>query len=206
MTHENTINEIIQNFIYNDKLIGRKESFDFTLQEVYKRWKLCPINIVETGTTRKKAHEEVSWDGNSSSVWGKWVSLVRGQAWTCDISQENIEECKRWTKEWNNRITYVVDDSINFLSEFDAQIDLLYLDSFDTSGNDRNIIELACQHQLREINVIYNNLREDSLILLDDVRDDLKGGKSEYCIPFLINKGWKIINHDTKNQQVLLSK
>lgn len=195
----------IERIILSDPRIGRRKSFLYTMQEVEKRWPEGKINIVETGTTRKKKDEDVSCDGGSTILWGEYALFNQeSRVWTCDISEANITECKRWTWEYRHFIEYVVDDSINFLTKFDKPIHLLYLDSYDSSHHDRAIIEAACNHQLREINVIYNNLREDSLILLDDIRPDLKGGKSEYTIPFLQGQGWKIISHVA--EQVLLSK
>ena len=196
----------ITEYIMNHPLLGRKESFAFAMEEVVKRWKYLPINILETGTTRKKEHEVVAWDGGSSILFSYWAKITGGQFWTVDISEENINECRRWTEQTKENTNYIAQCSAKFLAEFQPEIHLLFLDSWDTSGNDPNTILDACNHQLREITAIYNNLRPDSLILLDDVRENFKNGKSEYSIPFLLERGWKIILHDKKNQQVLLSK
>lgn len=192
------------NFVRTSGLIGRKESFLFTVAEMHRRWPNQAISIVETGTTRKKTNEVVAADGGSTILWGAYASKVNGKVWTCDISPQNIEECKRWTGQYSNWVTYVVQDSVEFLSSFTDKIDLLYLDSYDTSDFDRAIIEAACVHQLKEINAANDKLKEDSLILLDDVRPNLRGGKSEFTIPFLLDKGWKIISHQA--EQVLFSK
>ena len=89
-------------------------------------------------------------------------------------------------------ITFIEDDSLNFLSSFEKNIDFLYLDSLDAQ------FENASSHQLEEIKLAIKNLKENSLVLLDD-----KGGKTNLSIDFMLRNNFQIIN-ETK-QQVLLS-
>ena len=89
-------------------------------------------------------------------------------------------------------ITFVTDDSLNFLSKFNKGIDFLYLDSLDGQ------FEGASSHQLKEIMIAKKNLKENSLVLLDD-----KGDKTNLSIDYMLKNNFKIIN-ETK-QQVLLS-
>ncbi|MDA7756226.1 hypothetical protein N8894_03110 [Candidatus Pelagibacter sp.] len=86
----------------------------------------------------------------------------------------------------------ITDDSLNFLSKFNKNIDFLYLDSLDGQ------FEGASRHQLEEIKIAKKKLKENSLVLLDD-----KGDKTNLSIDYMLKNNFKIIN-ETK-QQVLLS-
>jgi len=145
-------------------------------------------NFVETGTTRKNilSHpsiEDRAADGASTVFFSHYCSVYGGKVWTCDIDAENIESCKIATKEYESLINYVVDDSINFLKNFDDNIDLLYLDSVDSS------YDFAADHQLEEIKAAYDKLNSRSIILLDDL-----GDKTTKSIPYLQSKNWCQIN------------
>ena len=210
----NILNEVllhrVKRFINESPQLGRKESFLFTMEEISNRFGRQPITILETGTTRKLSHEDVSCDGGSTILWGFYASLTGSKVVTCDISKENIEECKRWTAVYFPWIEYIVADSLIFLTNYsvfnDNDIDLLYLDSYDSSSWDRSIIEPACKHQLAEIQSAADKLHNDSLVLLDDVPDDFVGGKSELSIPWMLENGFVILNHCKKSKQVLLSR
>ena len=88
-------------------------------------------------------------------------------------------------------VTFVVDDSINFLKNFKNHIDFLYLDSLD--GQDPN----SSEHQLNEIEASYLKLHKNSLVLLDD-----KGAKTKLSLSFMLKNNFKILNET--NEQVLL--
>jgi hypothetical protein len=141
-------------------------------------------NFIETGTARanKISHPckfARGCDGGSTVLFGEYVKKYGGHVWTCDINNSNIELCKIATEHCKEKITYVVDDSINFLSTFKNTIDFLYLDSLD--GDVSNCAE----HQLKEIELSMPNLHDFSIILLDDV-----GSKTRLSIPFLKENGW----------------
>tara|TARA_B100000965_G_C19428379_1_gene685312 strand:+ start:318 stop:890 length:573 start_codon:yes stop_codon:yes gene_type:complete len=155
--------------------------------------------IVETGTSRGKIKffflKKYNWkDGMSTIMFANFAKFIDGHLHTCDISKKNINNAKKFTKNYLNFITYYVDDSLIFLNKFDKMIDLLYLDSFD--GHNPAV---ASEHQLNEAKIAINKIHDNSLILLDD-----KGSKTNLSIDFLINEGLKII-YETK-YQVLLSK
>ena len=145
-------------------------------------------NFVETGTTRKHefSHPKVedrAADGGSTILFGHYASLTAGKVWTCDLENQNIENCKIATKEYSNYINYVIDDSLNFLSSFNNRIDFLYLDSVDSH------LPFAAEHQLKEIEIAINNLHNRSIIVLDDL-----GAKTTLSIPFLQKNNWCQIN------------
>lgn len=141
-------------------------------------------NFVETGTTRKNylttpSIYDRAADGGSTLIFADYVTKFGGHVWTCDIEQRNIENCRVATEEYVNNITYIVDDSLNFLNNFNEKIDFLYLDSVDSDSPNAN------EHQLKEIQLAYKNLHKRTIILLDDL-----GSKTNLSIPFLKEKNW----------------
>jgi len=181
---------------YNKKKNIRFKAFEKTLQ-------LCVSRnlkvIVETGTARGKIKyfffRKYYWkDGMSTPIFSEYAAHFDGKLHTCDISKENIENAKIFTKKFASNIKYYENDSVNFLKTFPEKIDLLYLDSLD--GHDP---VKASKHQLEEIKVGLNKLHQKSLILLDD-----KGLKTNLSINFLIKNNFRII-FETE-YQVLLSK
>ena len=99
---------------------------------------------------------------------------------------------KNFVKKNKEFISFIVDDSLNFLNNFKYPIDFLYLDSLDGQ------FEGASEHQLKEIKFAIKNLKKDSLVLLDD-----KGAKTNLSIDFMLKNNFKIINET--NEQVLLT-
>ena len=131
----------------------------------------------------------------STPMFAEYAKDVGGKLHTCDISRENIEKAKKFTKKYSEFIKFYIQDSVaNFLNNFETDIDLLYLDSLD--GHDP---VLASKHQLNEIKVGLSKLHEKSLILLDD-----KGSKTNLSINFLLKSNYKIMFET--DYQVLLSK
>ena len=173
----------------------RFDSFKKNL-EIFKERKFQII--VETGTARGKVKffifKKYNWkDGMSTPMFGEYLLNNSGKLYTCDISNNNIENAKKFTKKYSKYINYVVDDSINFLNNFNDKIDLLYLDSLD--GHDQIN---ASKHQLEEIKAANRNLNENSLVLLDD-----KGTKTNLSLDYLIKINYKIL-YETE-YQILLS-
>ena len=129
----------------------------------------------------------------STLIFSNYASFAGGHLYSCDINQKNLDNAKRLSKKFNNVITFIKDDSLNFLKNFNQKIDFLYLDSLD--GQDPN----ASKHQLLEIQNAEDKLHSKSLILLDD-----KESKTNLSIDYMLSKRFKIIN-ETENQ-VLFSK
>jgi hypothetical protein len=184
------------NFIenYNHPKNLRFDSFKFALNEALKR---NHKTLVETGVSRGKQKLlffiKKNWnDGMSTMIFSDYVKFVNGHLYACDISKKNLDNAKRFVSINKEQVSFILDDSINFLKNFDKKIDLLYLDSLD------GFYENASEHQLQEIKFAMDKLHEKSLVLLDD-----KGQKTNLSIKFMLEKKFKIIN-ETKNQ-VLLS-
>jgi hypothetical protein len=197
----------IKNYIRNLPYQSRAESFLKLFDNIYKRFGDKPIIMLETGTTRGKNINDINGGGGSTIVFGKWCELTNSKLITVDINSESINDCKNSTKQFSNHIEYIEQDSVAYLRNFEKPVDFLYLDSMDTSDYNKNIIEEACRHQLKEIQNIIFNLHENSLILLDDIKNsEFKGGKSEYSIPFLLACGYKPIYYHPTCCQLLLGK
>jgi len=182
------------------KLFGRYNSFSYLFSEMHKRVGNKPVNIVETGTARK--FENWEGDGYSTLAFGWWAKKTGSRFYSVDIDAKSIETSKSIGDLYKNNINWVLSDSATFLKQFNNTIDLLYLDSFDSYPGQESE---AQNHQLQEIKNAIPKINKNGLILIDDIGDDLMGGKGELSIPFLKQEGWKIINHDKSNRQVLFS-
>ena len=141
-------------------------------------------NIVETGTTRKHkincpSQRERCGDGCATVLFGDHANTYGGHVWTCDINKQAIADCQIATHDYKKYISYHTQDSVQFLSEFDQHIDLLYLDSVDGHH------PLANEHQLLEIKTVLPKLTHNTVILLDDL-----GSKTQLSIPFLLNNDY----------------
>tara|TARA_B100001057_G_scaffold485359_2_gene564963 strand:+ start:740 stop:1306 length:567 start_codon:yes stop_codon:yes gene_type:complete len=179
----------------NEKNI-RFSSFEFALKCSKER---NLKNVVETGTSRGKIKffffKKLNWkDGMSTIMFAEYAKYISGKLHTCDISEKNIKNAKKFTSELKDYINFYVDDSVQFLKNFNERIDFLYLDSYD--GHDPI---KASEHQLKEAESSINKLHLNSLVLLDD-----KGAKTNLSIDFYKKNGFKVIN-ETKNQ-ILFSK
>ena len=180
--------------IYNHSKNIRFNSFKFALMEAEKR-KLK--TIVETGCARGKTKlfffSKINWkDGMSTMIFSDYARYIGGSLTTCDIEKRNIYHAKKFVKKNKDFVNFVIDDSLNFLTNFNNEIDFLYLDSLDGQ-----FIE-ASDHQLKEITIAQKKLNPNGLVLLDD-----KGAKTNLSIDFMLKNDFKIIN-ETK-EQVLLS-
>ena len=184
--------QFLQN--YNKSKNIRFKSFEFALNEAKKR---NHKTIVETGVARGKIKflffSKINWlDGMSTVIFSDYARYVNGELYSCDISAQNIKNAKKFSKSNKDFITFVTDDSLNFLSKFNKDIDFLYLDSLDGQ------FEGASAHQLEEIKIAKKNLKKNSLVLLDD-----KGDKTNLSIDYMLKNDFKIINET--REQVLLS-
>ena len=180
---------------YNHEKNIRFSSFKFALIEAQKR---NLKNFVETGVARGKVKflffTKINWkDGMSTMIFSDYVKFMNGYLTSCDIKKKNIENAKKFINKKNKDfVKFVVDDSLNFLKNYDKEIDFLYLDSLDGHFKE------ASDHQLKEITIAYKYLHKNSLVLLDD-----KGSKTNLSIDYMKKNDLKIINET--NEQVLLS-
>lgn len=139
------------------------------------------VVIVETGCVR----QEENWGGDGqSTVVFEWIVKQRGGHLTSiDISPVNCDVAKRLAPSAN----VVCSDSITALrSIVDAEsIDLLYLDSYDATGNFDSPL-----HHIGELAAIYTRLKDGCMIAVDDC---FEGGKHKYVAAFFDDIGIKPI-------------
>jgi predicted O-methyltransferase YrrM len=156
-----------------------------TISMLYERTE-NPL-IVETGTIRMVNDYGA---GYSTYIFGDMINRFGGELITVDISKENIELCKIITSNFSKNIVYITDDSLNFLSSFNKKIDLLYLDSYDCpiDGDATD----SQKHNLNEFIYAEKNLKDNSIILIDDVNFS-NGGKSKLTHEYLEKHNYKKI-------------
>ena len=166
-------------------------------------------NIVETGTVRQKD----DWGaGYSTVMFADYCQHYDAHITTVDVDGGAMAICKEVTEPYKAHVDYVVDDSLNFLKNYDKPIDLLYLDSLDfpigqmwidyggPEGVDkapraeledryRKLVVPCQQHNLNELKLAYPNLHKDSIVLIDDYDLPL-GGKARLTNEELSNRGW----------------
>jgi hypothetical protein len=175
---------------------GRRKMGIYILVQLDIKYGNSPVNIIETGTIRNEDPIYMKGDGHLTKAWAWYVQKKGGRVWTVDIDSTALETCKKVTKQWEGYIEYVQEDSKKFLKEFNKPIHLLYLDSYDSDWANPDIIKAACEHQLVEVENAIDKLDSKAMILLDDVRKDMKGGKSEYSMKYLLENGWKILRFE----------
>jgi len=138
-------------------------------------------NMVETGCARL----EEDWGGGMSTyVYGDFAKYYNKHLWTCDIDENCLSMAKTITQEYKDNITYVRNDSVKFLEEFDKEINFLYLDSVDCDPEDDMQTAVSQEHQLREMKVVLPKLSEKCVVLLDD-NNYPNGGKTLLAKRFL---------------------
>ena len=156
--------------------------------------------IVETGTSREGLKGAKS-NGAATIVFGKWAKENGAFVHSVDISEASVaraqEEVSR--QHLDDFVQLHLSDSLVFLENFDAAVDLLYLDSYDYS-NDLEVQRKSQEHHLSEFKNIEGKLHDKSIVLIDDC-DLPNGGKGKLVIDYMQKNGWKII---TKAYQVLL--
>ena len=186
------------------------------------------INITELGTSRSfvdGAHEGCNsddskyWEPTNPSKWdwgagcftkifSECITNKNIVLNTVDIEAKHITRCKLMTSNSNNIIYHIAssEDYLNNCKE--KSIDLLYLDTGDVVP-----VEPTAQLHLREAEIIVRNniLKDDGIILIDDVKnlapklygEDSDYGKAKYSIPYFLNNGYYIVIDE---YQVILKK
>jgi hypothetical protein len=141
--------------------------------------------IVETGTMR--APDNWLGDGGSTYIFGEFATRYDLHFWTCDLDPAVMDIAKNATAAFSSHTTYVVGDSVAFLSDVAEPIDLLYLDSHDcpVTGD----ASAAQRHNLNELIAAYPRLSNRAIVLLDD-NFNPNGGKTKLTKEYLLDLGW----------------
>lgn len=129
-----------------------------------------PFCIVETGTLREPHNYE--GDGNSSSLFDNFIEYNVGTFHTVDIDPAACDSARKHLK---NALVHE-SDSVEWLSTFNKEIDVLYLDSYNI--DDWNNDWAAAAHHLKELFACQYCLSPGSLVVVDDnVRNPHTGKK-----------------------------
>ena len=140
--------------------------------------------IIEVGTG---IHGKMS--GNSMLLWPKKTSAARIIA--VDLEQKRIEEVREVTRPYPN-VELVAANGIEYLQNFDAKIDLLYLDFWtpDPEGS------LPGAGRAESYKAAYQAARDKmsphSLILIDDT-DHVHPWKHTYIVPEARKDGYVVL-------------
>ncbi len=177
----------------------RRDSFRLVLDLLSKT---KAKTIVETGTSREGLKGAKS-NGAATIVLGRWASLNNAHLHSVDISPESVKNAQAEVNRQGlqDAVSIHLDDSLNFLKNFDLPVDLLYLDSYDYS-DDPIVQKKSQEHHLEEFKRIESRLHENTLVLIDDC-DLPNGGKGKLAIDYMKSKDWKVI-YD--GYQVLLAR
>lgn len=164
------------------KTQGRADTFEFALKLSEERG---IKNIIECGTSR--IPDNFEGDGLATLLFGEYCKEHDIKMHTVDKNRIAISEAKIITKDYEDYITYVCSDSVEFLKKFRGQIDFLYLDSLDCY---KHQIQEAQEHNLNEFKSSEPMLTENSIILIDDYSSEGKG-KCMKTMAYMKEKGYK---------------
>lgn len=165
---------------------NRKESFMKVLELLYKNKRVNP-NIVEVGVSRYEANLS---DGDSTSIWGWFISKYGGSYHGCDINKDNLEIARRALQgkyiNGNDKSTSVAltnKDGLEFLKKYSKPIDLLYLDTIDwVKGSNESGL-----YHLNLLLEAMNKITIGGYLMFDDTFNvDTFEGKAEIAIPYLL--------------------
>lgn len=186
-----------ENWFYQKYFAGGSNARYFTFQaalNLLSQRKTNPI-IVETGCQRQ---EDDLGAGMSSSIFGEFCQRYGGHLYTVDNSIQHLEICKACTSKFAGVITYVLSDSLAYLSKLKVFPDLVYLDSLDFPvGDDAGNMKMrddAQAHNLREFLALEKSgkLTTETIILLDDNQLPY-GGKPALLKAYLEKAGWTCV-------------
>jgi hypothetical protein len=162
----------------------RHRSFDVLLREMGRRFQ-AP-GVVETGTIR--ASEDWPGAGFFTYLAGAYLQRCGGHLHSVDLSAENCAFAREWTSVFGETVSIHQGDSVQFLAGFAGPIDVLYLDSLDTTEPGH------AEHALRELQVALPRLHQRCVVVVDDTpwRTGAWTGKGALLVPWLLQRGWRI--------------
>ncbi|MFC4634023.1 class I SAM-dependent methyltransferase [Dokdonia ponticola] len=149
--------------------------------------------IIETGTSREGLRA-TRGDGAGTFVFGKWAMQNNAKLFSVDIDKDAVQECKIEVENQNleGTVTVILDDSLNFLANYEDPVDFLYLDSYDYSRTDTAIQVASQEHHLKEFQAIESKLHKNTIVLVDDCGLP-GGGKGKTVVSYMEQKGWEVL-------------
>jgi ADP-heptose:LPS heptosyltransferase len=160
----------------------RHRSLDLLLRQMSQRFE--KPTVVETGTIR--AEEDWAGAGFFSYLAGAYLQRRGGVLHSVDISAGNCAFAREWTAVFGETVKVHQADSLAFLANFRESIDVLYLDSLDTTEPGH------AEHALRELQAALPRLHQGSVVVVDDTpwRAGAWTGKGALLVPWLLQRGW----------------
>lgn len=185
-SNSNTFLDLFDNK-YGPRLAARQRSFR-KIMELLEFKRQAFYTIVETGCYRAIT---IEGDGHSTLLFDDFVNYYDGVVFTVDIDEEACEKCRKITSD---KVKIHHGDSVEFLWNFDydKDIDLVYLDSYDIMMDNTRTAHPAMLHHFKELCAIIGKLKTGAIILVDDnMSEDI--GKGAYINNFMKNLGYKKI-------------
>jgi len=193
---------------------SRAHTFKYIFDNM--REKENPI-VIELGSMRSYTHGGMKscmnpdtkyWEPDNPSIWD-WsagcgtrilAEIPNVTLHTIDIIQRHIDIAKIITKDFN--VQYHVQDSREFLRNFDGQCDLIYEDCGDMSP-----LEPTARLQEENAKIIVERelIKIDGFILIDDTKNPVpivqfgersRYGKAKYSIGIYLANGFEIIYNE----------
>ncbi len=163
----------------------RQRSLDVLFREMASRFRQ-PI-VVETGTIR--AEEDFGGAGFFTYLAGTFLHRHGGTLHSVDLTPQHVTFAREWTAVFGDAVNVYEGDAIEFLARFSSPIDVLYLDSLDTTQSGH------AEHCQKELEAALPKLHNNSLICIDDTpwRSGAFIGKGATVVPWLLNNGWYIL-------------
>jgi hypothetical protein len=122
-------------------------------------------------------------DGHSTEFWCSNKDL---KVYSIDINPNCVQFYDSLKKKSNN-LNYFIQDGIQFIKDFDKEIDLLFLDAWDVHYGSP-----YAEKHLEAYEVAKDKLSKHHIISIDDT-DIANGGKGQLLIPHLLNNNYKLI-------------
>ena len=159
--------------------------------------------LVETGTARNGI-QNTRTDGASTIVFGTWAKEHNARLYSIDHDASAIAWAQKEiiNLDLDDHVEFVNAESTAFLSNFEHEVDFIYLDSMDYDKRDKSVQLESQEHHLREFRSIEKRLHDNSVVLIDDCRLS-GGGKGKLAIEHMLKRGWKVM---TSSYQSLLIK
>jgi hypothetical protein len=145
--------------------VNRMNYYDYILNKLYLLNR--PIIVVETGTMWNGLENN---QGAFTLIFADFIkNYTGGKIITVDISNDHINNCREFTKNFSDSIEYVVSDSVSYLKSLDdnfvSKIDLIFFDSYDINLHEPLPSEI---HHLRELLAVYDRLSDNVSLAVDD--------------------------------------
>jgi ADP-heptose:LPS heptosyltransferase len=164
--------------------VDRHRSFDVLLREMGRRFE-APV-VVETGTMR--AEEDWGGAGFFTYLAGAYVYRRGGMLHSVDVSPGNCAFAREWASPFGDSVRVLQGRSEEFLAGFGGPIDVLYLDSLDTTEPGH------AENALAELKAALPRLHARSLVAVDDCpwRGGAWTGKGALVVPWMLENGWAL--------------